>query len=81
MQQVVRGRAELAELLEPQLGVLLFVLGGLEEERGDLLVALLLGGGGEVGVFVARLGLARKGLPQVLFGLGAGVFVGHGVSS
>ena len=78
VQQVVRRRAQLAQLLEPELGVFLFVLGGLEEDRADLLIALFLGRGCEVGVFIARLGFARKGLPEVLFGLGARVLVCHG---
>ena len=76
--QQIRGRvAQLAQLLEPELGVLFLVLGGLEEERGDLLIALFLRRRGKVGVFVSRLGLARKGLPQVLLGLGTRVFVGQ----
>ena len=79
--QVVRRAAQLAQLLEPELGVLLLVLGGLEEERADLLKALFLGGGSKIGVFIARLGFARKGLPEVLFGLGARVLVCHNCTS
>ena len=77
MQQIVRRGSQLAELLEPELRVLLFVFGGLEEDRRDLLIAFLFGGGGEIGVFVSRLGFAREGLSKILFGLGAGIFVGH----
>ena len=76
--EVFGGAADPVQLLEPELGVLLLVLGGLEEERRDLLEALLLGLGGEIGVFVPGLGLAREGGLQVLLGLGSGVgIVGH----
>ena len=68
VQQVLLGAAELIELLEPELGMLLLVLGGLQEERGDLLVAGLLGDGCEVGVLVSCLALASNGLPDVLLG-------------
>ena len=73
VQQVLGGVAQLAQSLEPQLGVLL--LCGLQEQRGDLLIAGLLGNGGEVGVLVPGLGFACESLPQVLLGLGAGVGV------
>ena len=77
MQQVLLGAAQLIELLEPELGMLLLVLGGLQEERGDLLVAGLLGDGREVGVLVSCLALAGKGLPEVLLGFGACILVCH----
>ena len=70
----VLGRAtDAGQLLEPQLGVLLLVVRRFEEQRRDLLVALLLCNGGKVGVLVARLRLARKGGLQVLFSLRSGI--------
>ena len=75
--EVFRRLAQLAQFLEPELGMLLLVLRRLQEQRRDLLKALLLGCRGEIGIFVARLGFARKGLPEILFGLGARVFVCH----
>ena len=78
-EQIVGGGADALKLFEPHLGVLLFVVRGLLEERGDLLIALFLGRGGEEGVLVARLGFAREGGAQVLLGFGAGILVGlHG---
>ena len=74
--QILGGGADAVQLLEPQFGVLLLVLGGLQEEGGNLLKALLLGLRGEVGVLVAGLALTSKGGVQVLLGLGAGVGVG-----
>ena len=53
--------------------MLFFVGSGLQEQRSDLLKALLLGNGRKVGVLIAGLRFASKGLPQVLFGLGTGV--------
>ena len=75
--QVCRRVADPAELLKPKLGMLLLVIRCLQEKRRDLLEALLLGSGCKIGVLVARLGLARKGLPEILLGLGTGIFVGH----
>ena len=69
--QVGGGVADALQVLEPQLGVLLLVVGGLLEDSGDLLIALLLGDGCEIGVLVARLALAGKGVPQVALGLSA----------
>ena len=71
--QVLSGSADAVQLLEPQLGVLLFVLGGLQEESGNLFKAFLLGLRGEVGVLVACLALASESSVQVLLGLCAGV--------
>ena len=68
------------QVLEPQLGVLLLVVGGLEEESCNLLVAVLLGHGGIVSVFVARHGLSGEGSFQVLLRAGAGILVGAGWS-
>ena len=42
MEQVLGGIAQLTQSLEPQLGVFLLVLSGVQEQRGDLLVACLL---------------------------------------
>ena len=80
VEQVLGGIAQLAQRLEPQLGVLLLILCGLQEEGCDLLIAGLLGYGCEVGVLISGLGLACKGLPQVLLGFRAceGVLGGGG---
>jgi hypothetical protein len=67
-----------AQLLEPDLGVLFFVARGLEEELRQLLEALTLGDGGKVGVLVAGLALAGEGGLKVLLGLVAGVLVDGG---
>ena len=75
--QVLCRVADAAKLLEPHLGVLLLVLGRLEEERGDLLVALLLGNRCKVGVLISCLGLACKGSLKVLLGLRSGILVGR----
>ena len=79
--QVLGGVADAFQFLEPELGVLLLVLGGLEEYLRYLLKAVLLGPGCEVSVLVARLGFAREGGLKVFFGLGARVFVCHDLSS
>ena len=72
-EEVARGILDFAafEVFEPELGVLLLVVGGLLEDRGDLLKAFFFGLGGEVGVFVARLGFAGEGFHQALFGFGS----------
>ena len=57
-EQVLGGGADAVQLLKPQLGMLFFILGGFEEQRRNLLIAILLGLGGKVGIFVARLGIA-----------------------
>ena len=75
MEKVLSGIAQLAQLLEPELSVLLLVLGGLQEQLSDLLKAGLRCHGCEVGVLVSCLGLARKSLPQVFLGLGAFIFL------
>ena len=67
--QVFGGGADAAQLLEPHLGVLLLIVGGLLEDGGDLLIAVLLGLAGEVGVLVAGLALAGESGPQIGFGL------------
>ena len=76
-EQVLGGIADAAQLLEPQLGVLLLVVGGLQEQGRDLLVALLLCLGSKVGILVAGLGLTSESGHQVLLGLGACVLVAH----
>ena len=55
VEQVLGGVAQLAQGLEPELGVFLFVFRGLEEQGGNLLVARLLGNGGKVGVLIPCL--------------------------
>ncbi len=75
--QVGGGVTDAVKFLEPQLGVFLFVVGGLQEQFGDLFVAFLLGAASKVGVLVAGLGFACKGGLEVLFGLGSGVLVCH----
>ena len=69
--QVLSSGADATQQLEPDLGVLFLVGGGLLKDLGDLHIAVLLGLGGEVGVLIAGLGLSGKGGPQVLFGLAA----------
>ena len=66
------GVAELAGEDELILGVAHLVDGGLLEDLGDVVVALLAGHLGEVGVHVARLALAGERGHQVLLGLGHG---------
>ena len=55
--------------LEPELGVLFFVVGGQFKQSGDLFVAVLLRSTGEIRVLVARHGLAGKGVFEVRFRL------------
>ena len=64
------GHVTVVEVLEPELGVLALVAGGLREDVGDLDVALLLGGLGVVAVLHGSLRLAGKGGLEVLLGLG-----------
>jgi hypothetical protein len=75
----VSGVANALQLLEPELSVLLLVVGGLQEQSGDLLEAFLLGLGCEIGVLVPCLRFACVCLPQVLLGLGACVLICHGI--
>lgn len=75
MKKVLRRVAQLAQRLKPELGVLLLVFSGGQEEGGNLLEPLFLGHRGEVGVFVPGLGFPCKRFPQILFGLGTGVGV------
>ena len=58
--EVLRRRAYSAEMLEPHLRVLFFVERGFLKYRRDLLVALLLRLGSEVGILVSRLGFPRE---------------------
>ena len=67
--QVLRGGADAAQFLEPELGMLLLIAGGLLEERSDLLKAVLPGLAGLISILVPGLALAGKCLPQVGFGL------------
>ena len=57
-------------------GVLFFVVGGFQEQSGDLLKGLFLGLGGEIGVLVPGLGVPGESGLRVLLSLGPGVF-GH----
>ena len=77
MEQIFLGGAQLAQLLEPELCMLLLVLSGGQEQCGNLLVAGLFGHGSKIGVFVSCLGFAGKGLPQILLGFGACVLISH----
>ena len=78
MSQILGGIADAVELLEPHLGVFLLVVGGLQEQGSDLLIAFLLGLGGKVGVLVAGLRLAGESGLQILLGLGTCVGIGFG---
>jgi hypothetical protein len=62
--------APLQELEEP-LGVLLFLVGGLFKDKGDLDKAFFLGFGGKIGLAVAGLGFAGEGGEEISFRLGA----------
>ena len=73
VQQVFGGRAHAAQMVEPELGVFALVVGSLQEEGGNLLVAVPLGHGGVVGVFVAGHALAGKSGLQVLLRARAGI--------
>ena len=77
-QQVLLGGANAAQVLEPQLGVLLLIRRSLLEKRRYLLKAFLLRLGGKVVVLVPGLGLPRKGVGQVRGGLASFQF--HGFS-
>ena len=61
VQQVLGDGAQSAQMAEPQLGMFLLVLSSLQEEGGNLFVAVLLGHGGVIGVFVAGHRLTGKG--------------------
>ena len=75
MEKILLGRADTAQRLEPEFSVFLFVFGCFQEYLGDLLIAVLFGYRCEICVFIACLRFACKGFKQVLFGLGACVFV------
>ena len=74
--QVLRGAADALQLLEPHLRVFLFVVRCFQEEGRDLLKALLLRLGCEIGVLVSGLGFPGKGGLQIFLRLGSSVF-GH----
>ena len=74
-QKIFLHAADTTQSLEPQLSVLLFILSGFQEEGGNLLVAGLLGYGGEIGLLVPGHGLSGKGFLEILFGFGAGILV------
>ena len=73
--QVLLGIADPLQLLEPHLRVLFFVFRGLQEQSRDLLIAFLFGDGGKISVFISGLRFPRKRRFQILFGLGAGIFM------
>ena len=73
-EKIFSGVADAVQFLEPELCVLFFILCGLEKQRRDLLIAVLLGFGGKVGILVASLGLTGKGSHQIFFGLSTCVF-------
>ena len=58
------------KVLEPDLGMLLLVAGGLLKDGSQLLIAFLLGHAGKVGVLVACLALACKRFHQIFLGFG-----------
>ena len=62
VKKVFGGIAKLTESLEPELCMLLLVLGGLKEQLCDLLIACLLCYGSKVCILVSCLGLASKRL-------------------
>ena len=66
----VRHGAALQEL-EPELGVLFFVVGSLLEESRNLLIAVLFGAGGVVGVLVPGFRFPGERRHQIFFGLAA----------
>ena len=69
--QILCGVAYALKLLEPEFGVLLLVLCGLQEDGCHLLEALFFGYGCKIGVLVSRLRFAGERCFQILFGLGA----------
>ena len=71
--QILGRGADVAQLLEPDPGMLLLVAGSLQEQLRQLLIALLLGHQREEGVLVPGLALSREGLLQVFLRLGARV--------
>ena len=58
-------------MLEKHLGVLLFILGSLGKDIGDLLETLFARGAGEEAIAVPRLRFTGKSGQQVFLGLGA----------
>lgn len=82
MKQVLRGIPQLTQLLEPELRMILLVLCCLQKQLRDLLLARFLRHERAISVLIAHLGLARKGLPQILFGFCSDVLIGsHDVIS
>ena len=71
--KILRCIADAVQFLKPHLGVLFFVIGCFQEQGGNLFETVLLGSGGEIGIFVTSLGFAGKGGFQVLFGLRSGI--------
>ena len=69
--QVLHGAANTAQQLEPDLGMLLLVVGSLLKDLGDLDIAVLLGLGSKIAVLVAGLRFTGESGPQVGLGLSA----------
>ena len=61
--------ADAVQLFEPELGVFLFIVGGLFKNRGDLIVAFLAGYTGKIGIFITGLRFSRKSICEILCGL------------
>ena len=79
--QIFFRRADSTQLLEPELCVLFFVLRSFQEKGGNLLKAVLLCLGCEIGLLVPGLRFSRKRNLQILFGFGTCILVSHIISS
>ncbi|MPN36270.1 hypothetical protein SDC9_183779 [bioreactor metagenome] len=55
--------SKLFQFLEPEFGVLLFLVGGLGEDFGHLFIAGFFSRAGKISILVARHGFARKSFP------------------
>ena len=73
-EKILSSVADPVQLLKPELSMLLLVLGGLEKQSSDLLIALFLRLGGKIGVLIAGFGFPGKGGHQIFLGLRSGVF-------
>ena len=75
VQKIFFDATEFAESFKPKFSVFLFVIGGFEEERGDLFITVLFRDACKVGVLIASLRFARKRFPKIFFGLSASVWI------
>ncbi len=73
--QIGGGVANAAQFLKPEFCMLLLVAGGMQKDGGNLVIPFAGRHIGKIGVLVAGLAFAGKGLLQVLFCLGAGIGV------